>query len=156
MTAAARSRSSASSCTSISGISIGARLPVPDVTPATPAKGWAAALLGHAAVAGGGSPTGTVVRNRRGEVGQELVDDPQVVRREHQVEPALLAVELPAAVLHDVADRAQVVDVGGDPHPAHDRVAGDRQAVDGLEPGPVAAGGVASPAAPPPVSRAGA
>src|SRR3546814_8995717 len=70
MTAAARSRSSASSCTSISGISIGARLPVPDVTPATPAKGWAAALLGHAAVAGGGSPTGTVVRNRRGEVGR--------------------------------------------------------------------------------------
>src|SRR3546814_9451457 len=86
MTAAARSRSSASSCTSISGISIGARLPVPDVTPATPAEGWAAALLGHAAVAGGGSPTGTVVRNRRGEVGQELVYDPQVVRREHQVD----------------------------------------------------------------------
>ena len=65
-----------------------------------------------------------VLGDRIGEVGEEAVGDLQVVRRQHQVQAALLAVEVPAAVVHHVADAADVDRdvgrrVGGELHDGH-------------------------------------
>src|SRR5690606_13811046 len=93
----------------------------------------------HAAVAGLDAPARPVVGDGVGQVGQEGVGRRQVGGRDDGVEPALLAVEVPAAVVHDVADRAHVdagARVGGDLHDPGHRVAGDVEAVDGLDAGP--------------------
>ena len=49
----------------------------------------------------------TVVPDRLAQVGDERVRDAVVARRGHHVQPALLAVEVPAPVVHHVADRAE-------------------------------------------------
>src|SRR5690606_16951173 len=82
-----------------------------------------------------------------GQVGQELVGDLDVRRRDDGVQPALLAVEVPAAVVHHVAHRADVDALRAgrdrDLHHARDGVARDPQAVDGGDAAAEAGGGLA-------------
>ena len=92
---------------------------------------------------GVGAAALAVVGHGEGQVVEELVDHLGVAREDHHVESSLLAVEVPAAVVHHVADGLDVVLIGAELE--HREVGGgaEPEAVDGLDALGEASGGVA-------------